>query len=355
MQTTKRATIRQVAHDSGVSVQTVSRVINGRPDVAESTRLRVQQTIDALGFQPNAVARSLIGRRTHTIGVVGAAIHYFGPSSTLAGIEQQARESGLSVLLALLPAPESQDIGPVLAELLGRQVDGIIWAVPQVGDNRRWLREHPPLPAPIVLLTMPPEPDRAVVAVDNCAGGRLATEHLLAQGYRHIGLITGPLSWWEARERQRGWEEALLAAGLPPVAAQIVEGDWGAASGTRGFARLRAQFPAMDALFASNDQMAQGVLHAAWEAGIGVPGDLGIVGFDDIPEAAYFIPPLTTVCQESTALGGAAVRLLTTLLTAGPNADGAEPPAVRMEPRLVVRQSSIRRAATAARPTGGDA
>ncbi len=341
MYTITRATIKQVAAEAGVSTQTVSRVINGRPDVADTTRERVQSVITRLNYQPSAVARSLIGRRTHTIGVVGTGLEYFGPSRTLAGIEQQAAKLGFSVLLSLLHTPETLQVEPVLAEMLSRQVEGIIWAIPEIAGNRRWIRNLTQSTVPVVFLTMQPQPDLPVVSLDNRSGGRLATEHLLAQGYAQIALITGPLTWWEAQQRQLGWQDALAAAGRTIEPQHMIEGNWSAASGERAFLTLREQYPEMDAVFASNDQMAQGVLHAAWTANVRVPQDLAVVGFDDIPEASYFIPPLTTVRQESTELGRIAVQILSRLIDSWPEAGQiATLESAWLQPELIVRASS---------------
>ena len=337
-----RITIKQVAAQAGVSTQTVSRVLNDRPDVSPETRTRVQQTIDRLAYKPSAVARSLIGRRTHTIGVVGSSLEYFGPSTTLVGIEKEAAESGFSVLLALVHEPDTENVRPVLEDMLSRQVEGIIWAVPEIGNNHLWVDALALPVLPIVFLTMATRPNLPSVSVDNRLGGRLATEHLLASGYRHIGLITGPLNWWEARERKLGWQDALSAAGLRIEARQVVNGDWSAASGEHGFEKLRQQFPEMDAIFASNDQMAQGVLHAAWTANLRVPDDLAVVGFDDIPEALYFIPSLTTVRQQSAELGRTAVRMLNGLIQDW-HQTGRVPEVepVRLEPDLINRKSAV--------------
>mgnify|MGYP003288898465 CR=1 FL=1 len=342
MRATKRPTIKQVASEANVSTQTVSRVINDRPDVSPETRVRVQQVIERLSYQPSAVARSLLARRTYTIGVVASGLQYFGPSSTLTGIEKQAADSGFSVLLTLIHEPDTEQIGTVLSDMLSRQVEGIIWAVPEIANNHRWIYDHASPVIPIVFLSMQPRSGITVVSVDNRRASRVATEHLLSQGRRHVGIITGPLTWWEAQERQVGWHDALSAWGLPFEARQVVEGDWSAESGEHAFARLREQFPEMDAVFASNDQMAQGLLHAAWTAGVRVPEDLAVVGFDDIPEAAYFIPPLTTVRQHSTKLGQTSVRVLKHLIDdwhrTGQVEDGET---IQLEAELVVRKSSV--------------
>jgi LacI family transcriptional regulator len=342
MHTAQRPTIKQVAFEAGVSTQTVSRVINGRPDVSQQTRLRVQQVIDRLSYQPSAVARSLIRKRTHTIGVIGSGLEYFGPSRTLAGIEKQAGDLGFSVLLVLLHEPETEDLRPVLADMLSRQVEGIIWAAPEIAGNRSWINNTEQPMVPVVFLTMENRPGIPVVTIENRTGGRLATQHLLAQGRRHIALVTGPPTWWEARERELGWRDALTEAGLNIEARQIVEGNWSPESGEQAFTRLRAQFPEMDAVFASNDQMAQGILHAAWKGKVQVPGELAVVGFDDIPESAYFIPPLTTIRQETNELGRVAVRVLNQLITTWNNS-GPETAvqSISLEPHLVVRGSSV--------------
>ncbi len=342
MMTKKRATIKQVAREAGVSTQTVSRVINDRPDVAPGTREHVQQVISRLGYQPSAIARSLIRQRSHTLGLVIGGLDYYGPSRTLVGIEQQANELGYSLHLSLLHQPDTDQVETVLTSLLYRQVDGIIWAVSEIGTNRAWLlRKIPHLPVPIILLTMEPRPGLFVVTVDNRMGGRLATEHLLAQGYRRIGLITGPLNWWEARQRRLGWQEALLDQGFTPDESRCVEGNWTAASGEAGLHRLLEQEPRLDALFVSNDQMALGALTAIHQMGRRVPEDLALVGYDNIPEAAYFWPPLTTIRQKLIQLGRTVVNELSQRIEARQR--GEETPSPRtiwLQPELVVRASS---------------
>ena len=211
----KRATIKQVAKLADVSTQTVSRVINDRPDVSPETRQRVQQVIEELKYQPSALARSLIQQRSFTLGVVTAGLKYFGPSRTLNGITNMAEELGYALLLEELLQFDTDDIRPLLENLLARHVDGIVWAVPEVGDNRRWVEEIlNDVPVPVVFLTMQPRPGVSTVSVDNYAGGVLATQHLLDQGYRQIGHISGPLDWWEARQRKQAWQDTLTKAGI---------------------------------------------------------------------------------------------------------------------------------------------
>jgi LacI family transcriptional regulator len=339
----KRITIRDVAAAAGVSHQTVSRVLNDRPDVAEKTRRHVLQIIEELEYQPSAIARSLTKQRTHTLGVVTAGLDYVGPSRSLNGITEQAERMGYALLLKELPRFDAQDPGPLFKSLLARQIDGIIWAVAEVGDNRAWLQEQSgKLQVPIIFLTMRPRPGVPIVAVDNYAGGRMATEHLLEQGYRHIGHITGPLDWWEARQRKAGWQDALQAVGVPEAALHFEEGDWSADSGEQAISRLLTGYPEMDAVFVGNDQMALSVLQMACRRGIQVPADLAVVGFDGLPETAHYWPPLTTVYQDQQSLGRTAVaELVRTIEANRKQKPGAEPKIITLQPELIVRASSV--------------
>jgi LacI family transcriptional regulator len=338
----QKVTIRDVAAAAGVSHQTVSRVINNRPDVAEETRRRVLQIIEELNYQPSDIARSLIHRRSFTLGVVTAGLKYVGPSRTLSGITEQAEEMGYTLVLKELPSFDANDIQPVLNSLLARQVDGILWAVPEIGDNRGWLECQPPgLSVPMIFLTMQARPGLSTVSVNNYLGGCLATEHLLQQGYRHIGHITGPLDWWEARQRLAGWQDTLRQAGRPPETGQSASGNWSAASGEQAMWLLLAKYPEMDALFVANDQMALGVLQVACRERIRIPHDLAVVGFDGIPESAYFWPPLTTVVQDLREMGCAAVHELVQAIEAGHRGEvDARPASLTLRPELVVRASS---------------
>lgn len=338
----KKTTIKQVASESGVSTQTVSRVINDRPDVAPATRRRVLEVIERLGYQPNILARSLIRQRSYTLGVVTAGLSYIGPSWTLNGITGQAEAMGYSLLLKKLSKFDTDDAEPILNALLARQVDGIIWAVPEVDNNHNWLLNRlPQLPVPIIFLTTHRQVRLPVVAIDNYLGSRLATTHLLEQGYRHIGHIAGPLTWWEARQRLAGWQDTLTEAGLSPTANQWVEGNWSLENGEKAINQLLVQYPEMEAVFVANDQMALSVLRTACQNSIRVPQDLAVVGFDGIPEAAYFCPTLTTVHQDLRKLGGVAVKQVIHLIeTSGESENGNQPEPIWLEPRLIVRESS---------------
>jgi LacI family transcriptional regulator len=338
----QKVTIRDVAAAAGVSHQTVSRVINDRPDVAEETRRRVWQVIEELNYQPSDLARSLIRQRSETLGVVTAGLNYFGPSRTLNGITRQAEEMGYTLLLKELPDFRANDVQPILNSLLARQVDGIIWAVSEVGNNLRWLDRQPAgLSMPMIFLTMQARPDLPVVSVDNYAGGCMATEHLIEQGCRHIGHIAGPLEWWEARQRKAGWQDCLRKAGLQVAEHHWHEGNWSAASGESAIRQLLDDYPEMDGVFVANDQMALAVLQIACRRGLRIPQDLAVVGFDGIRESAFYWPPLTTVYQDLRTLGRTAVRELLQIIEADRQGTAETvPKTISLSPELVVRAST---------------
>lgn len=338
-----RTTIADVARAAGVSKATVSRVLTGQTKhVREETRQRVLKAADELGYHPSNLARSLKSKRSFTLGAVGYGLDYFGPSCTLSGVEQEASELGYTVILHLVRKPETNDVEQLLRKMLSFYVDGIVWAVPEIGANRAWIRHQLHQPSvPIVFLSMEPQPDQFVVAVDNYSGGLMATRHLIAQGRQNIGLITGPLDWWEARQRKLGWQEALESVGLPRKDSFIAEGNWTSASGMRGLTQLLARHPEIDGLFACNDQMALGALKVARQLGRRIPEDLTIVGFDDIPEAAYFYPPLSTVRQDMVKLGRCAVRKLGKAIEANRSGKPLPPETILLQPELIVRESSL--------------
>jgi LacI family transcriptional regulator len=340
----RRPTMKEVANIAGVSTQTVSRVVNGKPDVSPKTRQRIQEIIEELGYQPSALARSLIRQRSYTLGVVTAGLKYIGPSRTLSGITSAAEKAGYSLLLKELPGFASDGVEPILSTLLSRHVDGIIWAVPEVGDNRNWLSElQNKLEIPLVILTMTSREKIHIVTIDNYLGGRLAVSHLIDSGYKNIGHISGPLDWWEARERMAAWKDVIAEAGRPVHDDHWEEGTWSPSSGARAFLKLLETYPEMDAIFVANDQMALGVLQVAYQEGISVPEELAVVGFDNIPEAEFFLPPLTTIQQDLHKVGGVAVQEVTRIIEAAWEGDEPEEySSFLVAPSLVVRESSTR-------------
>lgn len=340
-QKTARSTIKQVASAAGVSTQTVSRVINDRPDVSSETRKRVQDVIGKLSYQPSSLARSLINQRSLTLGVVTAGLRYIGSSRTLSGIAAAAEEAGYSLLLKELSSFATNDIAPIFQALLSRQVDGILWVVPEIGDNHLWIKERMEnIPVPVLFLAMEPRDRISSVSTDNFHGAVLGTQHLLDCGKKRIGHISGPLGWWEAEERKRGWRETLDMAGFDTSEQRCAEGNWSSASGEQAFIQLLESFPDMDAVFVANDQMALSVLREALCRGIRVPEHLAVIGFDNIPESAFFYPSLTTIYQDLQLLGEQAVQTIVEMIQARQGGHSVIAQSRFIQPTLVVRESS---------------
>jgi LacI family transcriptional regulator len=337
-----KATIYEVARQAGVSRQTVSRVINNRPDVANDTRKRILGIISDLEYQPSAIARSLSQRRSYNFGVLTAGLKYIGPSTTLSGITAKSEELGYGLLLKELSSFSANNIHPILNWFLAHQVDGILWAAPQIGSNRDWINTMlSEIHVPIIFLTTEKRTDISIVTIDNYHGARMATEHLLKLGRKKIGHISGPLEWWEARQRLRGWQDALRDAGFPANKRMAVEGNWSSKSGKVAFQQLLTQYPEMDAVFVGNDQMALSALQTAFERGIPIPDQLAVVGFDGIPESEYYCPSLTTICQNQHQLGSIAVQELVRLVEeANLENRKVKPIHLAIKPELIIRRSS---------------
>lgn len=340
-----RTTIADVARIADVSKATVSRVLAGQSKyIREETRQRVQKAIEELGYHPSDMARSLKSKRSCTLGVVGYGLEFFGPSCTISGIEQEASELGYTLLLHLIRQPETNNVEELLERMQSRYVDGIIWAVPEIGENHAWLDDKSRWPSvPIIFLSTEPRADRFVAVVDNYHGGLMATRHLIAQGCQNIGLITGPLDWWEARQRKLGWKDALEGVGLPRKEGYAVEGNWSALSGEHGLTQLLIHYPEIDGVFVCNDRMAVGALKTARQLGRRVPEDLAIIGYDDVQDAEYFYPALSTIRQDMIELGRLAVRKLGQVIEAEQNDVACQPEAVILQPELIVRTSSLLR------------
>ena len=336
-----KITIHDVARQAGVSTKTVSRVLNHQGEISEDTRDRVQAVIDQMGYRPNILARSLVNQRSYMLGVVSWGLDFYAPSRIVVGIEQRARELGYSLFLHLISDPAQGNAQQILDTLAAHRVDGIIYAIPEVSANHDWVQpaQLENLP-PLVFMNMPSRPGLLSVSVDNLQGGRIAARHLIEQGCQRIGVIRGPSGWWEAEERLSGWQEALEQAGLEIHPERIVEADWSVESGMQAMQALLRQSPDIDAVFASSDDIALGALTAAARLGRRVPQDLALAGFDNIPQAAYFQPPLTTVHQPLARIGRAAVDLLHYQIESGSQADSS--PAILQEPELIVRASTLR-------------
>lgn len=304
-----RPTIRDVAVRAGVSRQTVSRVINGKPEVSPQTRLRVLGVIEELGYRPSAVARSMATGRTCLLGCISHNLVDYTFACMIENAQAEARRLGYFVLTGSAPALD--DVEPLLEEMLNRHVDGLIVINPHADDRYRFFLPLLKRGLPVAYLNdRPREEAVSCVRCDDLDGGYQATRYLIGLGHRAIATILGPMREVCTIDRLAGYRQALAEAGLGMDPALIVDGDWSPESGYRAVQHLLEAHRTFTAIFAQNDRMAIGAIRALQEAGLEVPEDVSVIGFDDIPLAAYCHPPLTTLYQPMEECGRRAVRLL---------------------------------------------
>ena len=325
------ANIFDVAKAAGVSHQTVSRVLNGDGTVRPAIRQRVDEAIVALDYRPSAAARALARRRTRTIGLIVVGMPYYGPASIANGFNAAARLSGWDVAIAATDdGADDVDLVQAGETLLAQNPRAVVVVAPgpAVGAALAGLAGRVP-----VVTTVDVVPGAAgTVTVDDERGAAIAVEHLASLGHREVLHIAGPEGWTEADQRITGWHAASSRLGLGTPA--LLRGDWSSATGYRLGGEIARQ-GAPTAVFSANDQMALGVLAAFRDAGVRVPEDVSVVGFDDIPEAAFFPPPLTTLRQDFGALGRGLMARVDDLLA------DREPTDVALQiPELVVRAST---------------
>ncbi|KQS09265.1 LacI family DNA-binding transcriptional regulator [Curtobacterium sp. MCLR17_007] len=320
--------IRDVARVAGVSHQTVSRVLNNSDAIRAETRDKVLAAMEQLQYRPNRAARALVTSRTRTIGVLTAQRSHYGPAVTMQAIEDAAVGRGYSITTANIAEPTDTAVRDGLGHLLDQDVEGIIVIAPQqrVFD----LIEELGVRTPYVTLRSSINEDPTALWVDQMEGARLATAHLLDLGHEYVRHIAGPQDWIEADARMQGFLREMSDRDKP-VQPPIL-GDWSADFGYHAGREL-LRYRDCTAVFCSNDAMALGVVHAARSYGLDVPGDLSVVGYDDIPEAKHFWPPLTTVQVDFADLGRRCVDLLL------PDEDDRLRP-IEIVPQLVVRAST---------------
>lgn len=297
--------ITDVARLAGVSHQTVSRVLNDHPRVRAETRQRVVEAISTLGYRRNHAARALVTGQSELLGVVALGTLLFGPVSMLSAVEELADDNGFVVSVASVRSFEPEEVKRAVERLLDQSVAGVIMIVP-VGLARHALDEFP-AGVPYVVIDGDLTRDDPVATVDQVTGGYLATKHLLDAGHETVWHVRGPLEWHDSQGRIEGWQRALRERGVeapPPVA-----GDWTPASGYLA-GKVLAADPSVTAVFVANDHMALGFLRAMHEVGRRVPEDVSVVGFDDIPEAEFFLPRLTTVRPDFEGAAREGLRLL---------------------------------------------
>jgi DNA-binding LacI/PurR family transcriptional regulator len=321
--------IRDVARLAGVSYQTVSRVLNDHPSIRDSTRERVLAVIAETGYRPNPAARALVTSRSRTIGVLSSQSSQYGPATSIAAIEIAARDAGYRSSVTSIATTDVTSIRAALDYLMSQSVEALVVIAPQQRVLEVIAEIAPDVP--YVTLQTANLADTHGMSADQTLGARLATRHLIDLGHTEILHISGPQDWIEAEARMQGYLEEINDADLRTRAPIL--GDWSAHFGYyAGLELLR--FRDFSAVFASNDQMALGFMHACREMDLRIPEDVSLVGFDDIPEAAHFAPPLTTVRQNFTEIGRRAVALLIAELRGGvPDHD-------LVVPELIVRQST---------------
>ena len=301
-----KVTLHDVAIASGVSAQTVSRVINHRSDVSEQTRTQVWEAIHRLGYKPNALARGLVSRHSHLLGVITLPLNDYFPSQVITGLEKQARSLGYACQMSFTN-DNASDLGELISSMLARQVDGIVILTP-----KRFADPEVTIDIPIVTVAHKLTTPNAInVDVDNIDGAYQAIRHLLSLGHRTIGQIVGPSEWIPAADRIEGARRALAEYQLPLAPDQIAEcREWSFEAGYAATRKLLASTPALTALFCQMDWMAAGAYRALSEANRRIPQDVSIIGYDDLPICQFLDPPLATVSQPSQGLGQLVAQLV---------------------------------------------
>ena len=329
----QNATLDDVAARCDVSYQTVSRVVNGSPLVAEKTRARVLKAIAELDYRPNLVARRLAPKRSSVIGMIGTQITYYGPAQVMVSIEETAKRRGYNLMFAGVERLTDSQLEAAIDDLCEHQVDGLVIGV-RFKRRVRSVRDHC-RGVPFVTVGGRVAADVPTVVVDQFYGVRMATQHLIDFGHRQIACIAGPADWSAAQERQQAWAQTLMAAGLEP--GPCLQGDWSTESGYRAVMQLLESGPrAFTAIVACNDHMALGALRALHAKKIQVPKQVSVVGYDDVPESRFFEPPLTTVHHDFAAEGEQCVDLLLRMI----NREPINPAVQVLRPTLVIREST---------------
>jgi DNA-binding LacI/PurR family transcriptional regulator len=326
-------TIRELADAAGVSIATVSRVLNNKPHpVGEETRRRILLLADELGYRPNLAARSLRTERSSTIGIITDNIDSPHTTMMIRGIQDRVKEEGY-ICVVISADWDPQNEREAIHDLASRAIDGIIFAEtwhrsaneilalsskPFVFVHRQFPSEHP-----------------YSVTPDEVYGARLATGHLLGLGHRRIGYINGPVEFYASADRLQGYQDELIAHGIACDRALVARGDWQVASGYAAMVELLAANPPPTAVFAGNDLMAAGAMYAIFDAGLQVPQDVAVVGYDNREIARIFRPSMTTVVLPLYGMGQASAQILLDLLAGKQEPQGE----IKIRGRLIIRES----------------
>lgn len=327
----RKPSIYDVADRAGVSHMTVSRVLNGHPNIRESTRVKVMTAIDELSYTRSSIARALATNRAMRIGVIIDNPGFYGPNSVLRAIEVAAREHGYAVSSFAAGDADDRGADAGAVELQTQGVDALCVIAPRA-SSLDLLRQQA-ISVPTLVVKEEPDEQMHSVCIDQRAGAAAAVRHLIELGHERILHIAGPPDWFDAKARTEAWQATLEEAGLPVVPPLI--GDWSSDSGYT-FGR-ELDLGDATAVFVANDQMALGLMHGLAERGIRVPDDVSVVGFDDVPDARHYLPPLTTVRQHFDKLGEAVIGELVAAIE-GEETEERE----LIQPELRVRASTAR-------------
>ncbi len=336
-----RVSIKDIAKAAGVSHSTVSRALSDSSLVSDVTKARVQHLAQEMGYSPNTLARSLVTRQTYTVGLVVTTIADPFIAEVVQGIEATAHDHGYTLILCNSGAEPEREIAAV-EMLRSKRVDGVIVTSSRIGAL--YLHHLERIGVPIVLINNHNEQSGRytfTVTVDNCHGGHLATKHLIELGHRRIAHITAPADRSSAQDRMLGYHQALAEVGIEPDPTLLVPGNGRADGGEKALVDLMALEAPPTGVFCYNDMTAIGLIHAARRAGLAVPGDVSVVGFDDIPFASYCYPPLTTIAQPKVEMGQLAMEMALSLMAMDTQGNEQELSNVVVQGRLVVRASTV--------------
>ncbi len=326
----RKANIYDVAKLADVSHQTVSRVLNNHPSVKPATREKVESAISELKYRPNQAARQLVTSQSRMIGILIGGSELYGPWAMLNAMEREARLAGYSVISISVLPDSTQSWREAIEQLRNLDIDGVI----TIALANKIIKEVEKSLATATIVIVDTEPSKKfdAVNIENFIGGKLATEHLIQLGHKAIVHLTGPTDGYEGEQRCKGYEAAMVEAKLKP---DVIEGDWSIETGYRIGCEIAARKVRPTAIFTSNDHQALGAIKALNEKKIRVPQDMSIIGFDNIPESAYFSPALTTVHQDFDELGKLAVERMLIQLKEATTHDS-----ITITPKLVVREST---------------
>jgi len=335
-----RVSIKDIARAAGVSHPTVSRALSDSPLINRETKARIQRLAREMGYSPNALARGLVTRQTYSVGVVVTTLADPFVAEIVQGIEATAHDHGYAVVLSTCGAVPEREISAV-EMLRSKRVDGVIVTASRIGAL--YLEHLERVGVPIVLINNQNEQSGRytfTVTVDNRHGGKLAAGHLVKLGHRRIAYVSGPANHSSDLDRQAGYRQALLEGGIEPQPALVVPGNGRPSGGEQALARLLSVNERPTAVFCYNDMTAIGLVHAARQAGLAVPRDVAVVGFDDILFASYLYPPLTTVAQPRVEMGERAMGMMLSLILGRENG-AEEPPIIVVQGKLIVRASTV--------------